>query len=62
MMKKSQRMRQTGHTTHIKDTEHIYKIAVGIHYGQTPLELRRLIKVDNINLQKTSSYFTYQQV
>jgi hypothetical protein len=28
----------------MKDTEHIYKIAVGIHYGQTQLELRRLIR------------------
>jgi len=32
MVNKPQRMRQTGHTTHMKDTENIYKIAVGIHY------------------------------
>jgi hypothetical protein len=50
MVNKSQRMRQTGHTTRMKDTELTYKIAVGLHYGQTPLELRRLMKVDIINL------------
>jgi hypothetical protein len=42
-------MRQTGQTTRMKDTEHIYKIAVGVHYGQTTLELRRLLKVDITN-------------
>jgi hypothetical protein len=50
MVNKLQRMRQTGQTTRMKDTEHIYKIAVGVHYGQTPLELRRLVKVDITNL------------
>lgn len=49
-MNEWQRMRQTGHTARMKDTEHIYKIAFGINNGQTPLELRRIIKVDNINL------------
>jgi hypothetical protein len=49
-MNKSQRMRQTGHTTHMKHTELTYKIAVGLHYEQTPLELRRPMKVDIINL------------
>jgi len=47
---KSQRMRQTSHTTRMKDTEHIYKIAFGIHCEQTPLELRRFIKELIINL------------
>jgi hypothetical protein len=50
MVNKLQRMRQRGQTTHMKDKEHIYKFAVGVHYGQTPLELRRLVKVDVTNL------------
>jgi hypothetical protein len=62
MVNKLQRMRQMGQTTRMKDTKRIYKFAVGVHYGQTPLELRRLVKVDITNLLKPSSYFTYQRV
>ena len=50
MVNKSQRMKQAGHTARVKDRENIYRIAVGIYYGQTPFELRRLIKVDIISL------------
>jgi hypothetical protein len=46
MVNKLQRMRQMGQTTRMKDKEHIYKFTVGVHYGQTTLELRRLVKVD----------------
>ena len=40
MVKKSNRIRQTGHTIRMEDTEHTNKITVGIHCEQIPLEVR----------------------
>ena len=50
MVNKSKTMRQKGHITRVKDKEHVYKIPAGIPKGQTPLELPRLVRTDNINL------------